>query len=606
MPSQPSFPTDFRAIKSLERKYKGKTTRPVDQSKLRVKVKPTARKQPEIKTVPMPSVGGTLRTIGGIAANAPAALSDLAVSVPKAAYDYVRTTSPSGVISDVKSAASDFANFVRENPAEAFVETVAGTPKAAGELLREATLARDAGDEERAAQIEKLAVPMLLGSLIPGGRAAKGAGKTLRKGEKAVEAGSKAERVALKEKPLAAKPKTEKSTATPTKNTAQSSPFSITGKADMGQEVLRLKAKEMEVDPKLRTQPTGTEPVFDLSQAAYEETPALLRQTDPAVVQASLPRAQAGAEYPLGDRMRNVIDLTPQIAERLAEKAQQGRGTAQEYFYHTAPIVRGLEEIDVPQNEAIQFLSEKFAPAFAGTSPRTNTEQNLRNASLLMYLREKGVPISKDLYNTYGNARGYNMMGFHQDLAGQMFEGKHDPFTNPKPSSFLPNTAGDLGYVTADTHNIRGALLAMNEVEPGSIHQSWFRTPEAAARYAETAEFDPSKDIQDSLQSAMSGGRKMQVEYGPMADVTFEAARQSGIAPGPMQSLGWFGSGAETGLASATKTVAELMNERINVTAQALGLHPQTVLRLFQEGKLPLMAEGGHVDAEDLADKYGA
>lgn len=41
MPSQPSFPTDFRAIKSLERKYKGKTTRPVDQSKLRVKVKPT-------------------------------------------------------------------------------------------------------------------------------------------------------------------------------------------------------------------------------------------------------------------------------------------------------------------------------------------------------------------------------------------------------------------------------------------------------------------------------------------------------------------------------------------------------------------------------------
>ena len=97
----------------------------------------------------------------------------------------------------------------------------------------------------------------------------------------------------------------------------------------------------------------------------------------------------------------------------------------------------------------------------------------------------------------------------------------------------------------------------------------------------------------------------MQVEYGPMADVTFEAARQSGIAPGPMQSLGWFGSGAETGLASATKTIAELMNERINVTAQALGLHPQTVLRLFQEGKLPHMAEGGSVDAQELAEKYG-
>lgn len=378
--------------------------------------------------------------------------------------------------------------------------------------------------------------------------------------------------------------------------------FGITGKADVGQEVLSLKAKEMEIpNPKLRTQPTGTDPVFDLSQAAYEETPSLLRQTDPALVQAALPRAQAGATYPLEDRMRNVIDLTPQIAGRLAEKAQQGRGTAQEYFYHTAPIVRGLEEIGVPQNEAIQFLTENFAPAFAGTSPRTATEQNMRNASLLMYLRSKGVPISGELYNQFGNARGYNMMGSQQKLAGQMFAGTHDPFVNPKPSAFLPNTAGDLGYVTADTHNIRGALLAMNEVEPGSISPEFFKTPEARARYAETAQFNPAKDIDDSLRDAMSGGRKMQVEYGPIADVTFEAARQAGVAPGPMQSLGWFGSGSETGLVSATKTVPELMNERVNVTAQALGISPAEVLRMFYEGKIPLMAEGG---LAELSDKY--
>ena len=373
--------------------------------------------------------------------------------------------------------------------------------------------------------------------------------------------------------------------------------FGITGKADVGQEVLRLKAKEMEVDPKLRTQPTGTEPVFDLSQAAYEETPRILPQTDPALVQASLPRLPAGAT----DRMRNVIELTPQIAGRLADKAQQGRGTAQEYFYHTGPIVRGLEAVDVPQNEAVQFLTENFAPAFAGTSPRTNTEQNMRNASLLMYLRGKGVPISSELYDQFGNARGYNMMGSHQDLTGQMFAGTHNPLKNPKPSSFLPNTAGDLGYVTADTHNIRGALLAMNEVEPGSINLDWFKTPEARARYAETAQFNPAKDINDSLQSIGSGERKIQVEYGPMADVTFEAARQAGIAPGPMQSLGWFGSGGDTGLASATKTIAELMNERVNVTAQALGISPAEVLRMFYEGNIPLMAEGG---LAELSDKY--
>jgi hypothetical protein len=367
--------------------------------------------------------------------------------------------------------------------------------------------------------------------------------------------------------------------------------------------VLRLKAREMEVDPKLRTQPTGMDPVFQTTPEAYEETASLLRQTDPEMARATLPRAQAGASYPLEGRMHNVMALTPRIAERLAEKAQQGRGTSQEYFYHTAPIVRGLQEIGVPEEDAVDFLTNRFAPAFAGTSPRTPTEQNLRNASLLMYLRNQGVPITSELYDKYGNARGYNMMGMHQNLTGQMFEGAHDPLTNPKPSSFLPNTAGDLNYVTADTHNIRGALLAMNEVEPGSIHPKWFRTPEAASRYAETAEFNPAKDIDDSLKSAVSGDRRIQVEYGPMADVTYEAGRLAGIAPGPMQSLGWFGSGADTGLASATKTIAELANERIDVTAQALGISPDEVLKLFYEGKIPLMAKGGLAAKKDFKVK---
>lgn len=396
-----------------------------------------------------------------------------------------------------------------------------------------------------------------------------------------------------------------KITPSPAAASPRVSPFAVTGKADVGQEVLRLKAKEMEVSPEKRTQPSGTDPVFDLSPESYEQTERMLPQTDPFAVQAALPRAREGSEYPIKGRMRNVMDLTPRIAERLAEKAQQGRRTAQEYFYHTGPVVRGLQEAGVPEEAARGFLRDRFAPAFAGTSPRTNTEQNMRNASLLLYLRERGVPISGDIYEQFGNARGYNMMGSHQDLAGQMLSGSHDPLTNPKPSAFLPNSAGDLGHVTADTHNIRGALLAMNEVEPGSISPGWFNSPEAAARYADTAMFNPAKDIDDSLKSAKVGDRKMQVEYGPMADVTFEAARQAGVAPAPMQSLGWFGSGADTGLASATKTIAELMNARVNVTAQALGLDPKTVLRMFQEGRIPLMSDGGAVQS-DMAVKRGA
>lgn len=423
----------------------------------------------------------------------------------------------------------------------------------------------------------------------------------------AVNAAKKAAKKA-EEKSLAVANKAAKKASKPARSAAKStdapvvraaaypSPFAITGKADRGQEVMRLKAKEMEVDSKLRTQPTGTDPVFDTSRESYEMTESMFPQSDPAAIQAALPRLPQGGEYPNKNRMQSIIEFTPQIAERLAEKAQQGRGTAQEYFYHNAPIVTGLQDVGVPRDDAIAFLQNKFAPAFAGTSPRTNTEQNVRNASMLMHLREKGIPINSDLYETYGNARGYNMMGNHQELTGKMFEGAHNPMTNPKPSAFLQNNAGDLSAVTADTHNIRGALLALNEVEPGAIAPDWFKTAQARARYADTAEFDPSKDIQDSLGSSAVKGFKSQTEYGPMADVTFEAARQAGIAPGPMQSLGWFGSGADTGLASATKTVPELLNERVNVTAQALGMDPKEVLKLFYRGEIPLMAEGGPVE----------
>jgi hypothetical protein len=459
--------------------------------------------------------------------------------------------------------------------AEFAADTALAVPQslmAMGDLRSQAAALRDQGDDAGARRLEGLAAMTALGAIPAVGKVRK-AGKVIKAVEKEIA-------------PIAG------------------SPFAITGKADIGQEVLRLKAKEMEFDPKKRTQPSGSNPLFDTSPEGYNTTEEILRQSDPAAVQAALPRGEIGAKYPLGDRMRSVIDLTPKIAERLAEKAQQGRNTAQEYFYHTGPIVTGLEEIGVPKEKAIDFLSNKFAPTFAGSSPRTATEQNLRNASILRYLDEKGVPLSEDIYEKYGNARGYNMMGSHYDLAGKMLEGRHDPMTNPKPSAFLPNTAGDLSHVTADTHNIRGMLLALNEVEPGAIHQSWFNSPEAKARYADTAQFDPSKDINDSLQSAVSGGRKVQVEYGPTADVTFEAARRSGIAPGAMQSLGWFGSGADTGLASATKTIPELINERVNVTAQALGIDPKAALKLFYEGKIPLMAKGGSVNADELAEKY--
>lgn len=171
-------------MKKLRQTYKGRTKRPVDPEKLRVNAKPVARPKPDFKAREMPSARSTGRSILGMLENAPEGLADLAVSVPTAAYDYIRTSTPGDVVSDVKSGLSGFVDYAQENPGEAAADVLVGGAKGAGEMLREASLARDAGDEERAAQIEKFAVPMLLGALVPGGRAAakgkKAAAKTSR------------------------------------------------------------------------------------------------------------------------------------------------------------------------------------------------------------------------------------------------------------------------------------------------------------------------------------------------------------------------------------------------------------------------------------------
>lgn len=163
-------------LKALEKTYRGRTTKPTDPKTLKVDAKPRPKPQPKLNVVPMPSVGSTVKSIANMVQSAPGGVADLAVSIPSAAYDYVRRSSPSKVASDVTSGLSRFADYVRSNPLEALVEmSPAGAAKDAGEMLREASLARDAGDEARAAQIEKFAVPMMLASVVPVGRAAKGA-----------------------------------------------------------------------------------------------------------------------------------------------------------------------------------------------------------------------------------------------------------------------------------------------------------------------------------------------------------------------------------------------------------------------------------------------
>lgn len=174
--AQNPFSVTPEEMQRLRQTYKGRTTKPTDMRTFKVDAKPRAKPQPKLEVVPMPSASSVAQSVLGMLKGAPQGIADLAVSIPTAAYNYATTHTPGEVASDVKRGVSGFVDYVRGNPLEALIEmSPAGTAKGAGEMLREASLARDAGDEERAMQIEKFAVPMLLGALVPGGRAVKGA-----------------------------------------------------------------------------------------------------------------------------------------------------------------------------------------------------------------------------------------------------------------------------------------------------------------------------------------------------------------------------------------------------------------------------------------------
>ena len=366
--------------------------------------------------------------------------------------------------------------------------------------------------------------------------------------------------------------------------------------------VLEIKAEEMQVKPDQRTQPSGDQ-MFDVSPESYA---AGVRESDQ--IETPVPRAKPGAKLPKKQRLQLVVDNMDAIADRLAEKARPHVGTNVQYFYHLGPLVDKAAELGIPEAQAREAI-EEFAALYGATSPRTRTEPNLRSATLVRAKEKQGIDYD-EIVGPGGsgiNEAGYPMMinppvpgkaaGIHKLLIDRLREtGEIDYRTNPKPATFVENVKGNLQGVTVDTHAIRGALYALNEIAPGSLTRQWFKTDAAYQRYLD----DPSDisnysgdDVADTLGSQMVDGVKQQTEYAVLSDLYKKVAERLGVMPAEAQSLSWFANGDITGLGSAPKSIVELINERIDVTAQATGETKDTIFRGFIEGKIPLLSASG-------------
>lgn len=367
----------------------------------------------------------------------------------------------------------------------------------------------------------------------------------------------------------------------------------IIGRADPAKKVLEEKAAQMEFDKNKRTQPTG-ENVFNTSPEAYARTTSIVPQVD---FSGKYPQPIPGKPLPLNNRMAPIINNADAIAAQYASKMEPFKDKNVQNFYHTGPIYEGIAP-SLGGMDAARKSMETFGSTYAGTSPRTATDQNLSNASLMAYKHANGIPLDKTVLDTgTANDKGYPMMDMHKDLVGGMLRGEDLFNSNPKPSSFRENIMGNHEGVTVDTHNIRGILKSFDELRPGKLPREWFNSDESYSDYKKNG-LTPkilSGGIEDRMKDQAVGGKKRQSEYGPMADITERAAKIIGVPRAPAQSLGWFGSGAETNLRSAPSTLVDLLNQRINVTAQHLGIKPEVVRDLWAKHAIPLMNRGGEV-----------
>jgi len=359
--------------------------------------------------------------------------------------------------------------------------------------------------------------------------------------------------------------------------------------AGPAQAVLDIRAAQMELKVKDRIQPSGENPLFDLTPESYEKTL-------PPQSETYVPRQPTGTNKPLpkNDRGRAVNQAVEKISDRLADRMKPWLGTEAQYFYHTGPIVDKALEMGFSKEEIYEWMKE-FADAYAATSPRTETAQNIRNATLVMTKRHLGIKLD-DMIGPGGdgiNEKGYPMMigesGIHRQLTEATQSGGINPNTNPKPATFAENVYGNLDGVTVDTHAIRGALDAMNEIDPGSIPIEYIKPKFRKQYQADPLSLNPATMIDDTMGSQMIEGTKMQTEYAVFSDIYRRTAEKLGVSPAEAQSMGWFGSGDSTGLASELKSVARLLDERIDVTAQGLNKPKEEVFRMLLNKEIPLL-----------------
>lgn len=391
---------------------------------------------------------------------------------------------------------------------------------------------------------------------------------------------------------------------------------------ELSQRVLDFRRQQMSLPVRERVQARPEDRLFadpDFNQHLPVEQGAASRALDALRIENIAPRqqlpgarAQAGtvadmaANYGAAyDRIANELGPIARImrGEKVPDATPQQIASARSgAFYNLRPVYDRLVEDGVPPDEAMRRIMQE-AQAIAGTSPRTETTENVLNSSFLQNRMARGLPVdAASVQAATGPGSGYGMIyDQHPALTQGLLDGTITLGQNPKPSIFARNIAGDRSAATADVHNVRAVNMLYNDVNPGGLPASAFENAAAYRRYVEA--YTPGgnggpplgmsdRELREILVARPSGqgvrGQQISTEYPVYNDITAEVGRRIGLSPADVQALMWFHYGPRTGLTSTAHTVPELLQQRLSITAQGLGITPQEALRLYRRNMIPL------------------
>jgi len=392
---------------------------------------------------------------------------------------------------------------------------------------------------------------------------------------------------------------------------------------ELSQRVLDFRRQQMTLKPNQRLGPNPNDQIFEppqlgrtiegVPQTIGREVEALRLENIAPGGKNKLPGSSAGAGN-AATLAENYGPVYERITGDLGPIAKIMRGEAVEnatpeqlqaanaaFFYNMRPMYDQLVARGASPQEAMRRIQQE-AQAIAGTSPQTDTMQNIMNSAFLQNRMARGLPIdAKSIEAATGPGSGYNIIyNQHPKLTEGLLGGTATIAQNPKPSVFARNISGDLSGVTADMHNVRAINLLYNDAYPGQLPISSFKNEKTFNQYR--AAYTPDENgvvrgLSDQTMLEMMVSRpsgqaiaKQQVstEYPIYSEITTNVAERLGLTPADAQALMWFYYGGRTGLASEAKTVPQLLNDRLSITAQALGVSPQEAFDLYRRNMIPL------------------